>query len=114
MADYKIPMEVSRLEVLNKQLLWRLRERQRGEGSEAIQKPVKREWTQQKHLKNINKNEEFVMGPCSEDHLLMISLPKSSVTSLHVYLCNTSKAMNERFPGQSVASLPVMYWNFLQ
>lgn len=76
MADYKILMEVSKLGVLNKQLLWRLRERQRGEGNEAVQKPVRREWTYtwQKHLRNINKTGEFVMGPCSEDHdLLMIS-----------------------------------------
>jgi hypothetical protein len=55
MADYKIPMEVSKSEVLNKQLLWRLRGRQRGERSEATQKPVIREWTHthQKHMRNI-------------------------------------------------------------
>lgn len=78
-------------------------------------KEVKWTHTQHEHLRNINKNgEEFVMGPCSEDHdLLMVSLPKSSsVTSLHVYLCNTLKAINERPPGQSVASVsvPTMIW----
>lgn len=45
MADYKILMKVSKLGVLNKQLLWRLRERQSREGSEVVQKPVRREWT---------------------------------------------------------------------
>jgi hypothetical protein len=101
MSDNKISVEVPGLEMLNKQLLWRLRERQRGEGTEATPKIVGKEWIhiQQKHFKNMNKNDEdFVIEPCSDYHdLLMISLSQPpSVTSVHVYICNTFYGTNER------------------